>query len=349
MKHFGIFILFSLAVAACQQRQSQVAPPWQGQADSASVFDLSQIEQAGEMIALTLTGPDTYYDYRGSHLGVQYLLAEQFASHLGVRLRMETCRDTAELLRRMDAGDADLIALRMQADTLTPGWLVGQGKDDLRQALADWYRPELLALARKTEQQMLQRPSVRCRVHAPMLRRGVISLYDELFKRYCRGIGWDWRLLAAQCYQESTFDPEATSWAGARGLMQIMPRTADHLGLPREQMTDPEQNIAAATRYLHELEREFQYIHDRTERQNMVLASYNGGIFHIQDAMRLCQRDQRNPQRWDDVRTYVLRLKDPQYYQDTLVHHGYMRGTETADYVDKIRSRYQQYIRQVRQ
>ncbi len=81
----------------------------------------------------------------------------------------------------------------------------------------------------------------------------------------------------------------------------------------------------------------------------MVLASYNGGISHIQDAMRLCERDKRNPQRWDDVRTYVLRLKDPQYYQDSLVRHGYMRGTETADYVDKIRARYLQYIRQVKQ
>jgi len=301
------------------------------------------------MIALTLTGPETYYDYRGAHLGVQYLLCQQFAAHLGVRLRMEVCRDTTELLQRLAAGDADLIALPLTADTTCGGWMVGQGKEELSRALAEWYRPGLLDEAAKQERQMLAKPRVSRRVHAPMLRRGVISLYDELFKRYSRGIGWDWRLIAAQCYQESTFDPEATSWAGARGLMQIMPKTADHLGLPRDQMTDPEQNIAAATRYLHELEREFQYIHDRTERQNMVLASYNGGAMHIQDAMRLAERDGRNAQRWDDVRTYVLKLKDPHYYQDTLVRYGYMRGTETADYVDRIRERYKKYIRQVRQ
>ena len=339
----------SMFMLACSQRQDTMTPPWQGEPDSTGVFDLSQIQQSGDMIVLTLSGPDTYYDYQGSHLGVQYLLAERFAGYLGVRLRMEACRDTAELLNRLEAGDADLIALSLTADTLTGGWLVGEGKDDLRQALVEWYNPQLVAEVREAERQMLTKPRVKRRVHAPMLRRGVISYYDELFKRYSRGIGWDWRLLAAQCYQESTFDPEAVSWAGARGLMQIMPRTADHLGLPREQITDPEQNIAAATRYLHELEREFNYIHDRTERQNMVLASYNGGIFHVQDAMRLAARDQRNPQRWEDVRTYILRLKDPHYYQDTLVKHGYMRGTETADYVDKIRARYQQYIRQVRQ
>ena len=301
------------------------------------------------MIALTLSGPDTYYDYRGSHLGVHYLLAEQFAKHLGVRLRMEVCRDTAELMRRMAADDADLVVIKMGEDSLSPGWQVGQGKDELRQALVEWYRPEMMDNARLTERQMLAKPRVTRRVYAPMLRRGVISYYDDLFKRYSRGIGWDWRLIAAQCYQESTFDPEAVSWAGAKGLMQIMPKTADHLGLPRDQITNPEKNIAAATRYLHELEHEFQYIHDRTERQNMVLASYNGGIFHVQDAMRLAERDHRNPQRWDDVREYILRLKDPQYYQDTLVHFGYMRGNETADYVDRIRSRYQQYIRKVKQ
>lgn len=338
-----------LSFSCTQRQESAVTPPWQGETSTTDVFDLTQIEQAGEMIVLTLSGPDTYYDYHGSHLGVQYLLAERFASHLGVRLRMEVCRDTAELFSRMEVGDADIIALTMTNDSLSPGWLIGEGKDELRQALASWYQPQMLEEVRSEEQQMLTKPRVTRRVHAPMLRRGVISYYDELFKRYSRGIGWDWRLLAAQCYQESTFDPEAVSWAGARGLMQIMPKTADHLNLPREQITDPEQNIAAATRYLHELEREFNYIHDRTERQNMVLASYNGGIFHVQDAMRLAARDQRNPQRWEDVRAYILKLKDPHYYQDTLVKHGYMRGNETADYVDKIRARYQQYIRQVRQ
>lgn len=338
-----------LSFSCTQRQENAVTPPWQGEASTTDVFDLAQIEQAGEVIALTLSGPDTYYDYQGSHLGVQYLLAERFAGYLGVRLRMEVCRDTSELFSRMDAGDADFIALTMTHDSLSPGWMIGEGKDELRQAVAAWYRPQMLEEVRSEEQQMLTKPRVKRRVHAPMLRRGVISYYDELFKRYSRGIGWDWRLLAAQCYQESTFDPEAVSWAGARGLMQIMPRTADHLNLPREQMTDPEQNIAAATRYLHELERDFNYIHDRTERQNMVLAAYNGGIFHVQDAMRLAERDQRNPQRWEDVRTYILRLKDPHYYQDSLVKHGYMRGNETADYVDKIRARYQQYIRQVRQ
>ena len=339
----------TMTCLACTSEQESALPPWQATADSATVFDLPQIEQAGELIALTISGPDTYYDYQGRHLGVHYLLAERFAAHLGVRLRMELCRDTAEVRQRLDAGDADIAALSMHADSLSPGWQVAQEKTLLQQALDQWYAPQLMADVQNQERQLLTTRRVARRVHAPMLSRGVISVYDEWFKHYSRGIGWDWRLLAAQCYQESTFDPEARSWAGAVGLMQIMPTTADHLGLARDEMTDPEKSIAAATRYLHELEHELRDVHDRNERQNLVLASYNGGLHHIRDAMRLAERDKCNPHRWSDVKAYVLRLREPQYYQDTLVRYGYMRGTETADYVDKIRARYIEYTRKVRQ
>ena len=337
-------------IVACTSRQKPSTPIWQGEPEESTsgVFDLGQIEHAGELIAVTLSGPDTYYDYQGRHLGTHYLLCQRFASHLGVRLRMETCRDTAEVLSRLAAGNADLAALPISGDTLQAGWLVGEGKPQLAEALAEWYRPELMAEVQREERALMQTRRVHRQVHAPMLSNGVISHYDDLFKRYARTCNWDWRLVAAQCYQESTFDPEAESWAGAKGLMQIMPKTADHLGLPRDQMTDPEQNIAAGTRYLRELEHDLMEIHNRTERQNFVLASYNGGIFHVRDAMRLAERDHKDPHRWSDVRTYILRLSQPEYYRDTLVQYGYMRGSETADYVDRIRARYEKYRRSVR-
>jgi membrane-bound lytic murein transglycosylase F len=149
--------------------------------------------------------------------------------------------------------------------------------------------------------------------------------------------------MAAQCYQESTFDPQARSWAGACGLMQIMPATADHLGLARADIYDPEKNIAAAARLLGELEQSFSDIRDRNERFKFVLASYNGGGFHIRDAMRLAEKNERNPQRWADVEPYVLGLAKPEYYNDPVVHSGYMRGSETVDYVRKIHERWNNY------
>ena len=125
--------------------------------------------------------------------------------------------------------------------------------------------------------------------------------------------------------------------------MQIMPATADHLGLPRSQLFDPEQNIAAAARYLGELEGLLRDIPDRQERLNYVLASYNGGIHHIRDAMALARRDGKNPHRWADVAQYVLKLAQPEYYNDPLVSHGYMRGSETYNYVLKIHERWDGY------
>ena len=348
LRYLSVGIL--LLSLSCTQRQEPLSAPWEGEADSieSDAFDLFQIEQAGEMIGLTLSGPDTYYDFRGRHLGLHYLLCQEFAQHLGVKLRMEVCRDTAELLQRLSAGDADMAVIAIEADSASPGWKIGEGKPELREALRSWYRPTMMAEMRETEKRLLTQPRVSRRVYAPMLSKGVISRYDKLFKYHSRSIGWDWRLMAAQCYQESTFDPKAKSWAGACGLMQIMPQTANHLGLAQTDIFKPEQNIAAAARYLKELDRELSIVRNRQERQNLVLAAYNGGLHHIRDAMRLAERDGRNPHLWSDVRSYILRLSDPRFYSDSLVRSGYMRGQETAEYVDNIKKRYEQYRRSVR-
>ena len=347
MKLYTTLIFLLILLCSCgQKKQETVVTPWGEIADTIPTddsFDLDEIQRNGELIALTLTGPETYYDYRGRHLGAQYLLAQKFADKLGVSLRMEVCRDSAEMLQRLDDGEADLICYPMTKKGL--GWLVGDDKEDLEEELKAWYKPGMLAEVKKEEEFLLSNRAVRRRVFAPMLNRagGVISHYDGFFQRYASTIRWDWRLLAAQCYQESTFDPKARSWAGACGLMQIMPGTADHLGLSRANIYDPEQNIAAAVRYLAELERNFSDIREHSERTKFVLAAYNGGHFHIRDAMALARKHGRNDTRWHEVEPFVLGLSQPQYYNDPVVKNGYMRGSETVDYVRKIHDRWNGY------
>jgi membrane-bound lytic murein transglycosylase F len=338
-------IILATLLAACheQKQQEKVVTPWGEVMDSMDVddgFDLEQIQSGGEMILLTLTGPQYFYDYHGRHLGTQYLLAQKFATQLGVRLRVEVCRDSVEMQEKLAADEGDIMA-----STEVGHLVVSPEKVDLERELQAWYRPELLEEVRKQEAYLLSSRSVKRRVFSPMLDRkgGIISHYDGLFQQYCSPIRWDWRLMAAQAYQESTFDPKATSWAGAKGLMQIMPATADHLGLPRDQMYDPEKSIAAAAKYIGELEQTFSDIHDRRERTNFVLAAYNGGSHHIRDAMALCQRDGRNAHQWSNVSEYVLKLAQPEFYNDPIVKYGYMRGTETADYVSKINQRWADY------
>ena len=344
-KYSLLLLLIVLFGTGCKEKkQEPLSTPWgtvlQDTVDAGDDFDLKQIQGAGELIMATVSGPLTCYDYRGRQLGLQYLLCQRLAERLGVSLRVELCRDSAEIAAKLASGDIDIAAWP------TPGKLeVNKDKPMLNNELSSWYSDSLLAEVRKTESYLLSSRSVKRRVFSPMLDRsgGIISRYDGHFIQYARSIRWDWRLLAAQCYQESTFDPKATSWAGARGLMQIMPSTADHLGLSRGDMYNPEKNIEAAVRYLSELEHTFSDIPGRAERTKFVLAAYNGGHFHIRDAMALARKNGRNPQRWADVEPYVLGLAQPQYYNDPVVKHGYMRGSETVDYVRKIHERWNGY------
>jgi len=106
------YLFFMLIFISCgQKRQEPVVTPWGQITDTVPYdegFDLDAIQRNGELIALTLTGPETYYDYHGRHLGTQYMLAQSFADKLGVMLRMEVCRDSAEMLQRLADGEADL-------------------------------------------------------------------------------------------------------------------------------------------------------------------------------------------------------------------------------------------------
>lgn len=357
-----LYILFSvlLALSCSDNKKSIEVTPWgstavEDSADFENHFTISDLQSNGEMIMLTMSGPDTYFDYRGRGMGTQYLLCEKFAHDIGVSLRVELCRDTAEMLERLEEGEGDIIVYQMSRKTKglnycgygtdSTSWAVSEGNKELSDSLNRWYRPQLLAQIKKEEAFMYSPQSIRRHTYSPMLNAsaGIISEYDHLFQKYAPLTRWDWRLLAAQCYQESTFDPNARSWAGACGLMQIMPATADMIGLSRANIFDPEENIAAAARYIKTLNGKFLDIRDRNERCSFILASYNGGFFHIRDAMALTKKHGRNPHSWRDVSEFVLKLSYPEYYNDPVVKYGYMRGQETAGYVESIKNRWAQY------
>ena len=83
---------------SCTQKQERIVTPYGSVLDSVNVsedFDLAEIQTNGELIMATLNGPETYYDYHGKSLGTQYLICQQFADSLGVRLRVDVCRESA--------------------------------------------------------------------------------------------------------------------------------------------------------------------------------------------------------------------------------------------------------------
>jgi membrane-bound lytic murein transglycosylase F len=172
---------------------------------------------------------------------------------------------------------------------------------------------------------------------------GKISPYDNLFRQYAKEINWDWRLLASLAYTESNFDTTAVSWAGAKGLMQLMPRTAKAMGVPEGKEQNPEESIKGAVKYIELTASTFKSI-PQPERNKFILAAYNSGTGHIIDAMALAEKYGANKYVWDDnVEKYILLKSHEEYFSDPVCKHGYFRGIETYNFVREITQRYYKY------
>ena len=175
------------------------------------------------------------------------------------------------------------------------------------------------------------------------LTTGKVSKYDEMIKKYSAGIEWDWRLLAALICQESRFDPDVESGAGAYGLMQIMPVTGENFGI--DITASPENNMKAGIEYINWLHSIFDpKIPDEKERMNFILAAYNAGPGHVLDAMKLAEKNGMDPLKWEgSVAIWLLKKSDPLYYKDDVVKSGFFRGTESVAFVSEILDRYEHY------
>ena len=170
-----------------------------------------------------------------------------------------------------------------------------------------------------------------------------ISPYDSIFRTYADTIGWDWKMLAAVAYVESKFDTSAVSAVGAQGLMQIMPVTARAMGIPEGMEHDPDESVRAAAEYFAYLSQMFRRV-PSSERINFVLASYNAGFGHVQDAMRLADKYGKNRYVWNDnVETYLRLKNDSVYFTDSLCRNGRFAGTETILFVRRVQHKYGEY------
>ena len=171
---------------------------------------------------------------------------------------------------------------------------------------------------------------------------GKISKYDDMVKKYSETLGWDWVLVKSLIYQESMFEHDNKSWAGAKGLMQLMPATAKELGVT--DVHDPDQNIRAGTKYLKRMYGYWDNIPDSIQRIKFAMASYNCGYGHVRDAQRLAIKFNKDSLNWDNgVDFFVLNLSKPEYYNDDVVEYGYARGSEPYNYIIEIFDRYDNY------
>ncbi|MFC4161651.1 membrane-bound lytic murein transglycosylase MltF [Chitinimonas lacunae] len=162
----------------------------------------------------------------------------------------------------------------------------------------------------------------------------VLPRYRAHFVEAEARYGIDWRLLAALAYQESHWDPFATSPYGVRGMMMLTNDTADRLGV--DDRLDPYQSIMGGARYLQMLKDRLPPHIAEPDRTWLALASYNVGTAHLSDARQLAQRLGKNPDAWVDLKTVLPLLRNYEYF--STLKYGYARGGETVIFVEHLRS-----------
>ncbi|MEK7818813.1 MAG: transglycosylase SLT domain-containing protein [Bacteroidota bacterium] len=158
--------------------------------------------------------------------------------------------------------------------------------------------------------------------------------YDDYFKKYSKryfGPTFDWRIFKAQAFAESNLNPDAVSWVGAKGIMQIMPETYQELKLKNSELgeiNDPHWNIAAGIHYNRQLWKQWKEKDDLNNKMSFVFGSYNAGSGTIRRAESIAKKESLDTKQWTSIEKIAPTV--PKW-----------RHKETLDYVKKIENNFQ--------
>ncbi|MEZ5572715.1 MAG: membrane-bound lytic murein transglycosylase MltF [Halioglobus sp.] len=166
--------------------------------------------------------------------------------------------------------------------------------------------------------------------------RQTLPPFEELIRKIAEEYQMDWHLLAAMAYQESHWDPKATSPTGVRGMMMLTERTARELDV--DNRLDAAQSLRGGARYLKNIKRRLPKSIQEPDRTWLALAAYNIGLAHLEDARKLTRQQGGDPDLWQDVMQRLPLLQKTKYYKNT--RYGYARGMEAVTLVQNIRHYY---------
>ncbi|HKJ93439.1 MAG TPA: transporter substrate-binding domain-containing protein [Longimicrobiales bacterium] len=282
----------------------------------------------------------------------------------GVRLRLEAAPEeleTEEIIDSVAAGAYDLTVadshilaierswrndvqgLMALTDSVPHGWAVRDDQPRLLAAIDTFmhrsYRGRFYNLL--YQRYFQNTTQIREQAAGRPTRTGRISPYDSLFQAYSNAYAFDWRLIAAQSYQESRFNPRARSFAGALGLMQVLPRTARELGI--DSLRIPAHGIQAGVMYMDWLRERLPDSVTGGDRLWLALAAYNAGWGHLMDARRLARRLGRDPDTWFGSLDAVMPLLARSRYHSR-ARYGYCHCAQPVAYVRDIRAQFQAYV-----
>ncbi len=160
----------------------------------------------------------------------------------------------------------------------------------------------------------------------------LLPTYRPLFEKYGKKFDIPWTLLAAKAYQESHWNPLATSPTGVRGIMMLTQTTADHLGVKDRLAVN--ESIEGGARYFRQLLDRVPDSYPEKDRQNVAMAAYNVGMGHIYDARHLARTLNKNANHWTTIKEVLPLLSQRKYYKK--LRRGYARGQEPVNYVERI-------------
>lgn len=306
-----------------------------------------------------LAGREVVVNPATSYAATLATLAESSAREADFRVRFVD-EATQAIMDSVAAGDVDVtladshraelaatfhdnLALGVAFEPRGLAWALRAEHKDLKARLDDYARSGYRGYAfnvLRNKYFVNQRRMVRQRQHR--VSGDTLSPYDDLVKAAAGEADVDWRLVIAQMYQESGFDPNTVSFAGAEGLLQVLPRTAREVGVDPARLREPASGIRAGVRYLAWTRERFPDL-PVGEQLKFALAAYNAGAGHVRDGRRLARRLELDDSIWfDNVELAMLKLMEPDYARQAA--HGYVRGSEVVNYVRQIHDRYRAYL-----
>ena len=164
----------------------------------------------------------------------------------------------------------------------------------------------------------------------------LLPRYRELFQRAQEVTGIEWRLLAAIAYQESQWDPLATSPTNVRGMMMLTEDTSAQFKVTDR--LDPAQSIAAGAKLVAQLKRGVPERVPEPDRTWIALSAFNVGMGHVEDARVLAQQQKLNPDSWTDLKKALPQLAKPEIA--AVAKRGFARGGQAVIFVENVRAYY---------
>ncbi len=280
--------------------------------------------ESGELVVGVREAAGFFERTPEGYAGAEHDLVQGFANELGLRVRFVTANDPAGLAELLRKAKVHLALARPNADN---EFLHSQPIRRSKQVVAgisDGLAPEDLSELAGREVQVIA-GSPLAGVLRELPQPPVVLEVPDTDEA---------ALLAALAYQESKWDPLATSYTNVRGMMMLTEDTADHLGVKNR--LDPAESIRAGARYLQDLVEQIPSTTPMPDRLWLALAAYNLGMGHLRGGIVIGKSQQRDTDSWYEMKRVLPQLARPAIY--SRLKSGRARGGEAVIMVENIRT-----------